>query len=191
MQRATSGTLHAPPGHTAAPADLREQYRSYRTRQATALAHMLPREAVRPLYRRALRDGGHERAHEDPLGLLVEYCERILPLPPFEVWLRDMTLNPTAHLEALGDSAGAPTADAPATIESRSFEVGGEPWTAHLRTFRDGLAWRGFIAFEERRTGRVLCTALVFRESTPSDVHDRFLGFEPASLEAFLRSALP
>lgn len=189
MSVTASSTLHAPVGQAGAAADLREQYDSYRLRQATALAHMLPREAVRPLYRRALRDGGLDRVREDPLGLLVEFCERLLPLPPFEVWLQDVTLNPEAHLDALDDGAGAPTAQAPATIESRSFDVGGEQWTAHLRSFRDGVVWRGFIAFEQRRTGRVLSTALVFRESDPSEVRDRFLSFEPVALEAFLRSA--
>ena len=34
-------------------------------------------------------------------------------------------------------------------------------------------------------------TALVFRESDPADLRERFLSFESGTLEAFLRSALP
>lgn len=182
-------SLLSPPGPATAPVDLHEQYRSYRTRQAAALARMLPREAVRPLYRRALREGELGRAQDDPLGVLVECCERLLPLPPFEVWLRDVTLHPDAHLEDLDDSVEAPDAAAPATLEARTFDVDGDPWVAHLRSYRDGEAWRGFIAFEERRSGRVLRTTLVFRESSAADVRTRFLDFDHGALEAFWRSA--
>ena len=171
--------------------DLREQYRRYRRRQAGALARMLPKEAIRPLYRKALSDRDPGRARNDPLGLLVEYCERLLPLPPFEAWLRDVTLHPDEHLRDLDESAEVPSATAPATLETRSFDAWGEPWTAHLRSFRDGVVWRGFISFEARRSGRTHRTALVFRESDPADVRERFMSFETASLEAFLRSALP
>jgi hypothetical protein len=34
-------------------------------------------------------------------------------------------------------------------------------------------------------------TTLIFRETDPADLRERFLGFEPVALEAFLRSALP
>jgi hypothetical protein len=34
-------------------------------------------------------------------------------------------------------------------------------------------------------------TALIFRELAAVDVRERFLGFEPSALAAFLRSALP
>jgi hypothetical protein len=64
-------------------------------------------------------------------------------------------------------------------------------WTAHLRSFRDGSTWRGFIAFEDSLSRRVHRTALIFQESGPVDVRDRFLSFEPSALIAFLRSALP
>jgi hypothetical protein len=91
----------------------------------------------------------------------------------------------------LDDSAAAPTAEAPATVEARPFEFSGGPWVAHLRSFRDGGAWRGYIAFEDKLTRRVHRTALIFREADPADLRERFLGFEPVALEAFLRSALP
>lgn len=152
---------------------------------------MLPQEAIRPLYRRALAQEGFSGRQQDPLAILVTYCEQLLALPPFEVWMDDVTLHPVAHLQDLDDSADVPTALAPATMEVRLFEHGGEPWIAHLRSFRDGVIWRGFIAFEERRSGRIHRTALVFRESDPADLRERFLSFESAALEAFLRSALP
>jgi hypothetical protein len=62
---------------------------------------------------------------------------------------------------------------------------------AHLRSFRDGDAWRGYIAFEEQASKNVHRTALIFRESDPADLRDRFLDFEAVALAAFLRSALP
>jgi hypothetical protein len=171
--------------------ELRLQYRAYRQRQARGLVGMLPREAIRPLYRRARRAGHGGDVHGDPLAALVDYCETLLPLPPFERWCEDRSAWPTAHLLDLDDSATAPTAEAPATVEARPFELDGTSWVAYLRSFRDGTAWRGYIAFEDRRSGRVHRTALIFRESDPADLRDRFLDFEQAALEAFLRSALP
>jgi hypothetical protein len=169
--------------------ELLDQYQAYRKRQARGLVRMLPREAIRPLYRRA-RDAGHGvDVGADPLAALVDYCETLLPLPPFERWCEDLAASPEAHLHDLDDSASAPTADAPTTLEARLFEVDGAPWIAYLRSFRDGAAWRGYIAFEDRRTKRVHCTALIFRESDPAELRERFLDFEAAALLAFLRSA--
>jgi hypothetical protein len=152
---------------------------------------MLPREAVRPLYRRARLAGYAAEQPTDPLAALVDYCETLLPLPPFERWCEDRAASPAAHLQDLDDSAAAPTAEAPTTVEARAFEVDGAPWVAHLRSFRDGTAWRGYIAFEDRLSTRVHRTTLIFRESDLSDLRDRFLDFEPVALAAFLRSALP
>jgi len=171
--------------------ELRGRYRAYRRRQARGLLGMLPREAVRPLYRRALGAPGGEDGASDPMRTLLAYCERLLPLPPFEVWSDDVRRNPEAHLYDVGDSAEAPSADAPVTVETRRFTVAERPWAAHLRSFRDGDAWRGFIAFEDVESRSVHRTALIFRECDPVDVRDRFLSFEGSSLAAFLRSALP
>jgi hypothetical protein len=188
---------HAPPQLTNPLAaqfsqnELRAQYAEYRKRQARGLVRMLPREAVRPLYRRARRAGYADGRTTDPLAALVDYCETLLPLPPFERWCEDRAASPAAHLQDLDDSAAAPTAAAPTTVEARAFEVDGTPWVAYLRSFRDGAAWRGYIAFEERVSQRVHRTALIFRESDPADLRVRFLDFEPVALAAFLRSALP
>lgn len=181
--------------------ELARLYEAYRVRQARALMSLMPREAVRPLYRQA-RDrsvhgpegaGSADDVIDDPMSLLVELCEDLLPLPTFEVWLEDLRLNPGAHWQDLESSADTPSATAPATIVTRRFRPAGRPWRAHLRGFRDGDVWRGFIAFEpadgsERAVHR---TALIFREPTVEDLRDRFRGFESVSLEAFLRSAFP
>jgi hypothetical protein len=135
--------------------------------------------------------GSSSSARVDPLALLVEYCEEVLPLPTFEAWLVDVTLHPVAHLDDLDDSADVPTFAAPATFESRSFEYRGRPWLARLRTFRDGAEWRGYISFTERRSGETRSTAIIFCESHPTDLRERFLSFDLTALEAFLRSTLP
>lgn len=171
--------------------ELLVQYEAYRKRQARGLVRLLPREAIRPLYRRALEAGFGDRTPADPLAALADYCETLLPLPPFEEWCEDLERFPVAHLRDLDDSAAAPTAEAPTTVEARLFEFAGSPWIAYLRSFRDGAAWRGYIAFEDRHSRRVHRTALIFRETDPADLRDRFLGFEAVALEAFLRSALP
>ena len=168
------------------------EYQAYRKRQARGLIGLLPKEAVRPLYRRALRAGhGGPSRTDDPLATLADYCETLLPLPPFERWCEDREASPVAHLRDLDDSAVAPTADAPATLEARTIEHAGTSWIAYLRSFRDDTAWRGYIAFEEPKSRRVHHTTLIFRESDPADLRERFLDFENAALGAFLRSALP
>jgi hypothetical protein len=127
----------------------------------------------------------------DPLAALLKYCEELLPLPPFEVWREDVARNPEAHLRDLDDSPDAPTAMAPATLEARTVDHAGATWIAHLRSFRDSDAWRGHIAFEQRPSGTVHRTALIFREAGPAELRERFLSFETDTLQAFLRSALP
>jgi hypothetical protein len=186
-----AGHEHARPHARGEREELLLEYRAYRKRQARGLVGLLPREAVRPLYRRAVRAGYADASLRDPLATLVAYCETLLPLPPFERWCEDRASSPEAYLHDLDDSAEAPTAEAPTTVEARTFDFDGTPWTAYLRSYRDETAWRGFIAFEERATGRVHRTALIFRESDPTEIRDRFLDFAPVALSAFLRSARP
>lgn len=173
--------------------ELRTRYDEYCHRQSSRLVFLLPREAIRPLYRRALRELGRadDRYAADPLQALVAYCGVLLQLPPFDVWLEDVRLHPEAYLDELDDSPESPTVSAPATLEARRFARGGDDWVARLRGFRDRDAWRGFIAFESPGSDRVHRTALIFREQGPVDLRERFLGFESATLESFLRSALP
>lgn len=177
-------------------AELHQRYAAYRRRQALRLVQMLPRDAIRPLYRRArddaraadrLADGGEA----DPLALLGSFCEALLPLPPFEVWLADLRTHPAGHFADLEESADGPTAEAPSTMGVRPIVVAGRPWRAHLRSFRDAGLWRGYISFEEGGSGRVHRTAAVFCETEAGELRDRFFSFEETALEAFLRSALP
>ena len=169
---------------------MRRRYAEYRHRQARALVGMMPREAIRPLYRRALRTGVQPSA-TDPLRVLVQFCEALLPLPPFDRWLEDLETHPEAYLDDLDATGDVPTATAPTTLEARLLGRSTGAWTARLRGFHDPDTWRGFIAFEEVGSGRVHRTSLIFREPGPRALRDRFLSFEPATLEAFLRSTLP
>lgn len=169
--------------------DLRRQYAEYRARQGQALVYMLPPEAVRPLLRRIHRRSKAPDLAEDPLGALAEFCSEMLPLPPFDVWLRDVRAHPDAYLESLDAPAAAPTVSAPATLEARRFDRAGRTWIARLRAYRDEDAWRGFIVFQADGSDRVQRTSLVFREDGPREVRERFLSFEAAALESFLRSA--
>lgn len=151
---------------------------------------MLPREAIRPLYREAC-EAVRTRGTDDPLSVLTRYCETLLPLPPFETWLQDLRVHPDAYLKDLEESLEAPTADAPSTVEVRSLSSGGRRWRAALRSFRDQGTWRGFIAFQAEGGDRLHRTATIFCEQDPTELRERFLSFAPATLEAFLRSSLP
>lgn len=181
-------------GHVELDEDLRERYGEYRRRQATRLLRLMPREAVRPLYRRAAAEviGVGQIEIDDPVALLERYCERLLPLPPFEVWVADVRRAPGAHRDdRAGVDADAPTADRPTTLDEGGLEYGGTEWRALLRGYRDGGVWRGFVAFEDRRGGAGHRTATIFCETGPDALRSRFRSFESAGLTAFLRSALP
>jgi hypothetical protein len=172
--------------------ELERRYQAYRSRQAARFLHLLPRDAIRPLYRRALvAMGGDTDAARDPLAVLTDFCEGLLPLPPFDVWLDDLRRHPEGHLRDLEESVDAPTADAPATLEVRRMEAQGRSWQVRLRSFRDDAAWRGFMSFQEDEGGPAYHTAAVFREADPVELVERFRSFEPSALEAFLRSSLP
>ncbi len=155
---------------------------------------MLPDGAARTLYRRARRLPPLTALLEDeddPLKILIQYCEELIPLPPFEVWREDLLSHPDEHLSDLAESLDQPTEDRPSTLETRAFETGGRSWLAHLRAFRDSGLWRGHITFQEAGSDRTLRTTEVFCERDVGELRERFEAFEPASLEAFLRSALP
>ncbi len=196
VEEATSGVVAGTSGQApvAIPRDdLVLHYEAYRVRQARALIGLLPRDAIRPLYRRARKAAGATVDEDDPMAVLVAHCESLLPLPPFEVWLEDLERWPDAHWREVEASPDAPSSASPVTIDTRRFRHGLESWTARLRGFRDQDAWRGFITFQrdEDAPADLHRTALIFREPTLTDLRDRFRGFENASLEAFLRSALP
>lgn len=113
--------------------ELREAYAEYRERQARQLVTLLPREAIRPLYRLALEDPALETVPDDPLSQLAAVCATLLPLPPFEVWVGDVLSHPEAYLAELDRVPDAPSATAPATLESRRLPRDDGRWIARLR----------------------------------------------------------
>ncbi|MGD2069835.1 MAG: hypothetical protein PVI57_14285, partial [Gemmatimonadota bacterium] len=166
-------------------------------RQGSELLSLVPREAIRPLYRAALArrgDGPAEEAggpEENAVGMVVGFCADLLPLPPFDVWLADFEAHRAAHLDEAGDwSSAAP--DGPVTVEIRRFpDPGGRTWYASLDVRRATGAWRGSVAFHTEGDRRVFRTGEVFREVDPTAVRSRFLDFDVPTLQAFLRSVLP
>jgi len=172
---------------------LRSRYRAYRNRQAQALVSSLPHEAIRPLYARARAWAGDVGVGigKDPLATLLLFVQDLLPLPPFEVWLKDRSQNLEAHLEEEFTSAPAHRrVSPPVTVESRAVCLGESHWQASLNLFRRDEAWRGFISFRPVGDGPGVRTADIFREEDPEEIRSRFLSFQPHTLQAFLRSVL-
>lgn len=179
---------HAPTGVDRE--ELRRWYEAYRRRQARRLVDLVPREAIRPLYRAASRDPGPAPS-TDPLERLVSYCGALLPLPPFDIWIEDLARNPGAHLRDWDDTVEVPTVGEPATLATRTLRRGREEWGIRLRAYAHEGAWRAHLTFEGPTVADTYDTAVVFHEASPGDLMDRFLGFEDSFLEGFLRSCLP
>ncbi|RMH23175.1 MAG: hypothetical protein D6701_00565 [Gemmatimonadetes bacterium] len=184
---------HPLPSGALTDSGLRRRYHEYCRQQVAALVALLPREAVRPLYRRAKQWAVEAGVHEekDPMATLHRFCRRLLPLPPFEVWLADYDRYPLAHL---GEVLPSPDADdVPMAVASarRAVAHDGAAWSALLNTFRDGGVWRGFISFTLVEGERVVRTADIFCEDAPEAVRARFEELTDDTLRAFLRSALP
>jgi hypothetical protein len=178
---------------------LKARYEAYCAREAAALPGLLPPEGLRALYRSARENVAGPV--EDPLALLVAHCRKVLPLPPFEVWLVDYLRDRRPYLEET-DSVGAPRREAPVTVELRRLELEGRAWLAGLSVFREPAGWRGFIAFhaddaaEQAEGGKATAlrtarTGEIFREDSSEAVRARFRSFTPDTLQAFLRSSLP
>lgn len=102
------------------------RYQAYRRLHVTSLVRMTPREAIRPMYRKA-RVAEFENSEADPLETFILFAETLIPLPSFEVWHQDLRTNSDAHLRDLNESAEAPTAAAPSTVEVRSMRYAGAP----------------------------------------------------------------
>lgn len=190
------------PGREAVPAEpdvvpadqgLRLRYERYCRSQGMALAALVPREAVRSLYRAALeaRGGTADDEGEDPLEVLGAFCRELLPLPPFEVWREDFMTHRTAHLEEGEAWVGPRDRAEPVAVELRTLEAGGECWYATLNVRKGEAGWRGHIAFHTAGLARAFRTAEVFREADGASVRARFRELDPATLAAFLRSVLP
>lgn len=193
MRRATEvqgNPVVTPPSFAGLDASERA-YLEYRRRQALELLSLIPDGAIRPLYRRARELTGSRGEVVDPLGLLLDYCEHLLPLPPFEIWLADRTAHPAAHLDQTGPGRVHRGPAEAVTVETRVFQAGGREWRASLDVRADGDVWRGHITFHAADGARPHETGEIFRESEAAEVRNRFLDFDRRTLEAFLRSVLP
>jgi len=173
--------------------DLESRYRAYRTRQAQALLSLLPHDAVRPLYARARSWAGEVgiEVGKDPLATLLLFLQEVIPLPSFDLWLKDRSENLEAHLEEEFTSAPAHRRPSPpVTVESRGVRLGDTPWRASLGVFRRDEVWRGFISFRPVGEGPSVRTADIFREEDPEEIRRRFLSLNAHTLLAFLRSLI-
>lgn len=166
-------------------------YHAYRRRQARRLVSILPKDAVRPLYRAALAHMDATTGEgADPLSVLMEHCVTLLPLPPFEVWLADLAHHPEAHFEDWDEAVDAPSPADPATLAARELIRGDERWRVALCAYPHDGAWRAHLSFTGPALHDSHRTAPVFRELSAEALRDRFMDFDATSLEAFLRSCL-
>lgn len=182
------------PGPFTSPAEspLRRRYEAYRKREARALLEIVPREALRTLLREARSGDSTGAGLDDPIELLVTFCERMLPLPPFEVWLADFQENRSAYLAVEDLEARGPRAAGPVAVALRSFPAGGETWHAALEVSPGADTWTGHLRFHaETRPERAFRTGDVFRGADAEAVRQRFDEFDIVTLQAFLRSVLP
>ncbi len=189
----TSADLAERDGSPSQLAALKRRYVGYCQWQVSLLLEVMPREAVRPLYRHARIWATERGLHEskDPMSTLRAFCREVLPLPPFDVWLSDYETHHEAHVGAgLGPS---PLTDAmePIAVEFRRMEHEAEPWHGTLEVYRGGDAWRGLIRFQRDGERGYFRTGEIFCEDNLQDVRDRFISFTAPTLSAFLRSTLP
>ena len=118
----------------------RRQYQEYCQRQAEDLVRLVPKEAIRPLYRTARAWAAARGLFEnkDPMATLVRYCRDLLPLPPFECWLEDYENNRIAHLQYVSEGPLDARAVEPVVVDASDLRIDGETWTASLSLFPDG-----------------------------------------------------
>jgi hypothetical protein len=167
-------------------------YERYCDRQARELLQLIPREGLRALARRARQEWPPDRAPDDgiddPLARAVRMARRLLPLPPYPVWVREYVEDRGPFLEALGIE-DSPARREPVLVEVRSLPDG---WTTGLHLYKREGEWRGFLQFTRGlETGDVHRTAEIFRGGAPREIRQRFRDYRLATLEAFLRSIRP
>ncbi len=178
------------------PSDIavqRGRYQGYCQQQVSLLLEIIPREAVRPLYRRARAWATERGVHEskDPMSTLRGFCREVLPLPPFEVWRSDYENHRLAHVSAGVERSPLPEAMEPIAVDVRRIEHEAEPWQGTLEVYRGGDAWRGLIRFQRDGEGGHFRTGEIFCEDDLQDLRDRFISFTAPTMSAFLRSTLP
>ena len=181
---------NASPSNVAA---LKGRYEEYCRQQISLLLEIIPREAVRPLYRRARIWATERGLHEpkDPMATLRLFCRDVLPLPPFEVWLLDYETHRVAHVSAGSGFSPLTEPMEPIAVEFRRLEHDAESWHGTLEVYRGGEVWRGLIRFQRDGEEGHFRTGEIFREDNLQDLRDRFISFTAPTLSAFLRSTLP
>jgi hypothetical protein len=180
------------PGPASRGSIVRGIYEAYCLREASQLLSLVPREAVRALYGDARAWAVDEGVHEqkDPMATLVAYCRKLLPLPPFELWLEDYDVHRLVYMHELAGIPDVPPDPAPVAVELRSILHEGVEWFAMLHVVHDREVWRGHISFHTDTRNTTAKTAEIFCEESLTELRDRFNTFTPASLSAFLRSTL-
>jgi hypothetical protein len=195
------------------PDTLRSLYERYCDTEARELLALIPREGLRRLWGRARdransdegRDTGPLRPGEPPLEALEwlrAEARDLLPLPPYESWVKAYVTGRAAFLERMG-IATAPERSGPVTVAVRPVNA---IWWAHLNMERRDVGWVGHIAFhmgadaalpgaeggagESGRNGGVRTTD-IFRGERPEEIRDSFREFTAHTLEGFLRSVSP
>ena len=175
---------------------LRRRYEGYCQQQVSLLLQIIPREAVRPLYRRdrrartwATERGIHES--KDPMSTLRGFCRAVLPLPPIEVWHLDYEKHHVAHASAGVERSPVDESMEPIAVDVHRIEHDAVPWQGTLEVYRSGDAWRGLIRFQRVGEEGHFRTGEVFFEDDLEDLRDRFVSFTAPTMRAFLRSTLP
>lgn len=179
--------LAVPPGL----GGVRGIYERYCDHEARHLLGLVPRDGLRTLYRAARDAAGEEEGARgapsgEPMALMVRFARRLLPLPPYEVWLRSYLRDRAPYLEALG-IASVPDLSEPVLVDVRPLDGG---WTAGLHLFHRPEGWRGFLRFQRESDSQGYRTADIFHGDDPRELRQRFQEFHSATLQAFLRSVL-
>lgn len=186
----TGGSSTGSPAHSAV---LKGRYEEYCRQQVFLLLEIIPREAVRPLYRRARTWATERGAHEseDPMSTLRIFCREILPLPSFDAWLLDYETHRLAHVSTGLGVLPLPESMEPVAVEFRRLEHEAEAWRGTLEVYRGGDVWRGLIRFQRDGEDGHFRTGEIFREDDLQALRDRFISFTASTMISFLRSTLP
>jgi hypothetical protein len=177
------------------PDTLRGLYEQYCEHEAGELLSLVPQSDLRDFLRRASAwspsaaeaDDGGSLSHDAALARVRRYARSLLPLPSYEVWVRSYLKNRSAYLDRLGVAA-APKSEEPVMVAIREF---GDGWYAALHLSNRNEGWSGSLHFHRTESARSYRTADIFREEDPAEIRSRFLSFDAATLQAFLRSVLP
>ena len=185
-----------PVDRTVSPSDtgaVKGRYDEYCRQQVTLLLEIIPREAVRPLYRRARIWATERGLHDtkDPMSTLRVFCREVLPLPPFEVWRLDYENHRVAHAGGRVEWVLLAEPMDPIAVDVRRMEHEAEPWHGTLEVYRGGDAWRGLIRFQREGEEGQFRTGEIFCEDDLQDLRTRFNSFTASTMSALLRSTLP